>query len=121
MKLDVSSKNEHIYVPDIGDNLQLPENERFEIVYKRINRYMHGQEWTQYKKDNSVDRVNYAKLLKMHILRFNNPPILRNEKGEEETLTIDILLSEKYDIFDKMINDLIDTFLGLNNEDIEKK
>lgn len=122
MKLNVSSKNEHKFVPNLGNNLELPEDQQFVIIYKKINKFLHGQEWTIYKKDNTVDRVDYPKLMKMHIVRLVNPPILHDtETDKEEELTILTLVSDKYDILFQVQEDFVNTVLGIGDEDELKK
>jgi hypothetical protein len=108
MQLQVSSKNEFKHYPDVENNLELPENERFAIVFKMLNLTLHAKQWTKYNEDGSYKDIDTLLLYKTHTMRIDNPPDLLDENGETHLLTVDLLFSEQYPELNEILGDYID-------------
>jgi len=96
MKLSVNSKNEYYFYPDVADNLEKEEKERFTIVVKKINPALIGTDVYIYNDNNEFVGVNNAIRLKSHVKELRNPPILQVDGVEERELTIEDLFSDNY-------------------------
>jgi hypothetical protein len=106
IKLKVNANNEYRFIPDIGDNLKLPDSDKFVVVLKRMSIALNASNWIHYKSDGSMEPDIRAKL-RDHIIRFENP-LLLDDGGKQIDLTIDILLSDKYTALDDLLGQIID-------------
>lgn len=94
MKIAVSSKNEFKVIPDIADNLELPEGEQFVVVMRKLSQLQSG-EWSTVNADNEVN-VDIKKKLAMAIVRLENAPTIDIDGVEQTELTKDILIDSTY-------------------------
>jgi hypothetical protein len=96
MKISVNSKNEFKFVPDIFNNLELDSKDQFVIVFKKLSA-LDENNYTIYNKEDGKVRIDLRERIKASIVRLENPPTLEIDDGESEVeLTVDILLSGKY-------------------------
>ncbi len=114
MKLTVNSKNEHYFYPEIEDNLEKEEKDRFAIVVKRVNPTLTGSEWVIYNDKHEVKGLDNRARIKSQIKKFVNAPTLDIE-GKEREMTIDDLLSDAFPIFYDVVTDL-NIFMGKLDE-----
>ena len=107
MILKVSSQNEFRFYPDISNNMELPENERFTVVLKRLNNVLNAKVWTSYTKEGGIE-IDILKKYKKHIVKIENAPLLQMESGEQRELTIDDLFNEEFTELEIILNQIVD-------------
>jgi hypothetical protein len=111
-------ENEFKFIPDIGNNLELPESEQMVICWKRINTRLDSYKYVDYQvsDDNAkVNEINFRKFYKSHLTKIINPPIFEKENGERIEATIDDLFDGQYS--GPQIDSLVDMII----EEIEEK
>lgn len=84
MKVKIKTPATKIYYPDIENNLELPEEERFAIELKRPPRHELYLKSVRISDDDSVDTDISAYSL-AHVAKLVNPPTL-NLDGEERLM-----------------------------------
>jgi len=85
--LQVSTNNNITFYPDLQNNLDLPESERFAIVLKKQNKIQIAPYCTDQVIDqdgNITSRINNAKYIAKHFVMFKNPIRLRFDDGVKE-------------------------------------
>lgn len=115
MKIKVSAKNRYDFIPDIGDNLKLPDNEKFVIVLTRLNQVLNSGKWSHFGADGSVS-VNLKQKMIDHIIEFKRPPLIDDGVSQKE-LTVEMLLSDRY----PELSDLVNQILGEINANTGRK
>jgi hypothetical protein len=113
MKLVVSSKNEFNFIPDIANNKDIADKDKFIVVMRKVNRSLDSDKWTTFDKEGSFD-ISYRDKLKAYIVKFVNPPILSIDGVEEKELTVDMLLNSSYPELDILIDQLVDKMNDLD-------
>jgi len=108
MEIQISNKNEFKYVPDIGNNKDLPDQQQFKIVYKMLSNRLHSAKWTSFNEDGEFN-YNLFKKASEFIVRLENPPIL-NFGSEKRPLKVEDLATDKwhelYPIVEDFINEI---------------
>ena len=95
MKITVSSLNEYCFVPDIVGNLKEPKERQFRIYIKKVNSTLTAGKWSKFEKDGNFE-IDLKAKIKEQIVRLENAPVLNVDGKQDVTLTIDILMSDKY-------------------------
>lgn len=118
MKIKISGKNEFKIVPDIMDNLEKEPKDQFAVWIKKLSQ-LETSTWATADKNGMIS-VNMRKRMEAAIIRLENPPILEIEGGKEEMLTIEILISDKYqELYE--LQEFISLEISDLNEGIDKK
>ena len=100
MEIQLGSKNEFVFVPEIANNLELPENEQFKVVYRKLSNRLHGSKWSHFNKDGDFE-YDYFLKLKENIIRLENAPELRFKTGQLKKMSIkDLCNPENHELFD---------------------
>jgi hypothetical protein len=127
LKLKVSGKNEFPFYPDVeldkGQNLELPEKDRFTVVLKKLSRTIHGDEWSTYDKDGIIQSVDVVKCIEMHFVEFINEPDIEIESiGKVKKLTLKMLLSDDYPELDFLVDMILKQINEINmREEVDLK
>jgi len=116
MKLNVSSKNEFYFYPDVADNLKLEEKDRFTIVVKKVSAALSGTDWFKYDEDDKYLGVDNKAKIKSQIKEIRNAPILLVDGDKEKELTIDDLMDGIYPELFEIITELNLFILKIESE-----
>ena len=99
MEIQLGSKNEFEFVPDIGNNLELPEQEQFKVVYRKLSNRLHASQWSSFDKEGNFN-YNYFDKIKANVIRLVNPPELRFNTGQLKKMTVkDLCNEENHELF----------------------
>lgn len=110
MNISISANNRIEYVPDVGNNLDLPEDKRFVMVFRKVNKFAATSKAMRTRvngdqPDKSVSVVDNVEFIRTAFVEMRNPPIL--DYGEtKRDMTFD-------DIFDVDIPELGDLAKGV--------
>ncbi len=125
MIIDVSSKNEHYFTPDIFGNMKLPEGERIKFVLRKVSSLLKGDNWTRYSRnpETGKDEITFdaGERLRAHIVRIENPPVLKENGQKDITLDVETLISGKYHALDKLLELLFNKINELDAEKVDTK
>lgn len=114
IEISVSMKNEFKIYPDIGNNLEFPEKDRFAVVWRRLNEYLHAAKWTDYSTgdDGQVKaEVDPVRHLRAHIVRIENAPSIVLPDGSKKEIDVDLLFADYPEIED-MLAKILEEFYG---------
>lgn len=122
MKLTVSSKNEYYYYPEILDNLEKEEKDRFAIVVKKVNQALSGGDWFKYDTKGKYLGISNSKKLRSYVKGLKNAPMLDIDGKTEREVTIDDLFSDDFPALYQIVTGLNDFVLKLDTDgEIETK
>ena len=122
MKLQVNSTNEFTFCPDVSDNLQKPEGERFAIILKKVNRTLQSNKWASFDAEGGIN-INMAEKIRAQIVKLVRPPILLIDGKEEREMTVDDLLGDTFPALFPIVEQLVEEInkLETDSEDSIKK
>ena len=104
MNIKIKTPATRIYYPDIEDNLELPEEERFAIELKRPPRHELYLKSVRISDDDSVDTDISAYSL-AHVRRLVNPPTLTVDGEDRPMVPNDIFKFDEFTaIASKVLN-----------------
>jgi len=95
--INVLTNNEVMFVPKLWGNEKLPFQQQFKVYLRRRDQMLRFNNWI------ADGKFSLSEKLKDCIVKFENPPMLVNEKKENIELTVEILVSEKYKGLDDLI------------------
>ena len=95
MRISISSQNEYAFTPDVFGNLELPDDEQFQIICRRVDNTLYADRWSSFNFSGELV-INPREKIRSHIVKFVNAPMLSVDGKTEKELTIDELLSGKY-------------------------
>lgn len=121
MKLKVSSKNEFYFYPDVQDNLEKQEQDRFAIVVKKVNLALEGASIYQYDENYKLTGIDNLAKLKLHIKELRNAPMLEIGDTEEREMKIDDLLSGDFPELYSIVSGLNNFIINLDAEGVDTK
>lgn len=116
------TKNEYPYYPDVQNNLELPEKDRFTFILQKKSQTLNIHEWGDIKDGGKVN-IQVEKYIRSHVKGIENPPQIGETKEGQEPLflNLDILFSEVYpELFD-ILEDLFIKIKELNKEVVDPK
>jgi hypothetical protein len=116
MEITVSSKNEFRVVPDIMNNTDFEDKDRFAVIMRKLSSLESG-EWSSVSADNKVF-FDIRKKLKKAIVRLENAPSIKIDDTEVIPLTVDIILSGKYPELYSLETFLISEMTRLESEGV---
>jgi len=109
MIIDVKARNERIFIPEFGGNQKLDPQTQFKIKVKKLNQTIYSNRWSTMTNNNDNDieiSIDYIDRVKAHVIGFVNPPMLQITETEQKELTIDILLSDDYEVLFPIVEEL---------------
>lgn len=109
MRLTISTKNEFCYVPDIADNLKLPDGQKFKIIVRKINHAIAPVEIRD--DDGNIKPIDMKDRVRRHIVRLENPPELSIDGKLTRQMEIDDLFNEDFSSLFPIVEGLI-VFIG---------
>lgn len=94
MEIKINKTNRFNFYPDVQNNLDLPEKDRFCIVVKKLNTTMHYGKWST-PGDDGKTNVDMGKYYKEHIVELINAPTINIDGKEKRALTADDFLGDE--------------------------
>lgn len=91
------TKNEYPYYPDVQNNLELPEKDRFTFVLRKTSYVIDSQRWSEYDENGNYI-LNKDSFVRAHVVRIENAPELKplDDSQSSMVLDLDILLSRDW-------------------------
>lgn len=120
MDIKVNPKRELTYYPDIGDNLEKSQGERFGVVFVRKNSYVLATQAVSqgiFKGKNKTN-IDVEAFLSYMIKEFVNPPILDFGEEKREMRIVDLF---EYNEMKGLVKDLFDKAIEITGDQIDKK
>ena len=94
MEIKVNKTNRFNFYPDVQDNLELPEKDRFCIVVKMLNTTFHYGKWST-PGDDGKTNVDMKKYYKEHIVELINSPTIDIDGKLKRPLEVDDFLGDE--------------------------
>jgi hypothetical protein len=121
MEIKVSAASLVTVVPDVGNNLDLPEGEQFRIVMQRPSR------WNIQKgglrpiiKNGEVEmEIDRENTIRLYVKRFINAPLLKHDDGSQREMTVQDLF--EYDELAPVLAEVESTMREMNEAEPDRK
>ena len=120
MEFNISGKNEFTLIPEIGNNKEIPHNQQFRIVHKKLSNRLHSGKWSSFDATGKFSYDIFAKV-REHVIRIENPPKLKMKDGQHRSMTIDDLCNESYHELYPVVEQIIDAIELSKKEGIDSK
>lgn len=121
MEIKVSAARVVTLVPNIGENLELPENEQFRIVMQKPSR------WNASKgglrpiiKNGEVEmEIDRENAIKMYVKKLINPPVLQLDGGTTREMDVRDLF--EYDELSSVLDEVSKAMHKMNESEPDRK